>query len=89
MRFNDEILMDIMYLNGSPVRHIVDAETRFGAARFPSDLSIATILSTLVQVWVTVYARSSSTIRVDQGTAFGEGFTVWEKRLILMLTAPV
>ena len=34
LRFNAEAYIDIMFLNGRPVLHIIDSTTRFSAARF-------------------------------------------------------
>ena len=38
VRFNARAYVDIMYLNGRPVLHIVDGPTRFSAARFLTQL---------------------------------------------------
>jgi hypothetical protein len=32
--FNDELSLDILWLNGEPALHVVDTATRFGAAIF-------------------------------------------------------
>lgn len=65
--------MDIMYLDGNPVLHVVDAETHFSAAQFLPDVSTSTIWSTIMKCWLSVYTRLPNKIRVDQGTAFGPG----------------
>ena len=34
VQFNERVLMDIMYINGDPILHIVDDRTHFSAAQF-------------------------------------------------------
>ena len=43
VRFNERLLMDIMYIDGKPLLHIVDEGTNFSAARFLPDISTKTI----------------------------------------------
>ena len=74
VKFNEEVVIDIMYLDGKPVLHLVDAETHFSATRFLPDVSTRTVWSTIVQCWSSVYTGLPNKIRVDQGTAFGDGF---------------
>ena len=49
VQFNEEVVIDIMYLDGKPVIHLVDTETHFGAARFLSDQSTDTVWSKIVE----------------------------------------
>lgn len=39
VRFNERIMIGVMYINHSPILHIVDEGTRFYAARFLGDVS--------------------------------------------------
>lgn len=72
--FNERILMDVMYIDGKPVLHIVDDGTHFGAARFLPDVSTGTIWSTLLKCWSTIYSGLPNRILTEQGTAFGDSF---------------
>eukprot|EP00171_Calliarthron_tuberculosum_P018868 IDg18868t1 len=73
-RFNERILMDIMYLEGKLVLHIVDEGTRFSAARFIPSVSTKTIWQTFLTCWVAIYTGLPHKILVDHGTAFGRMF---------------
>ena len=74
VRFNERILLDIMYLEGKPVLHIVDEATRFSAARFLSDVSTKTIWRAILECWGTIYTGLPNRMLVDQGSAFGKLF---------------
>ena len=74
IRFNERILLDIMYLSGDPVIHIVDDGTRFNAAYFLPDVSTETIWKFLVRGWFSIYTGKPNKILVDQGTSFGQIF---------------
>lgn len=74
VKFNEEILMDIMYIDNRPILHIVDASTHFSAARFLPNVSVKTIWSVLVDCWFCIYTGLPNRILVDQGTSFGESF---------------
>lgn len=45
--FNYEIIINILYLNGKPVLHIINAAILFQAVRFLPDVSVKTIWETL------------------------------------------
>ena len=49
MKFNEEVVIDIMYLDVKPVLNLVDAETHFSAARFIPDVSTRTVWSAIVE----------------------------------------
>lgn len=72
VRFNERILMDVMYLGNSPVLHIVDDGTKFSAARFLPDMSTQTIWETLMQCWASIYTGLPNRILVDQGSNMGK-----------------
>ena len=72
--FNERILLEIMYLDGKPVLHIVDDGTKFGAAHFLSDISTETIWNTIVKCWASIYTGLLHGIIIDQGSHFGSKF---------------
>lgn len=51
--FNRTVLLDVMYLDGSPVLHVIDKNTRFGAAAFMSaGESVDATWALYVRIWV-------------------------------------
>ena len=74
VRFNERILLDVMYIDGKPVLHIVDEGTHFSAAQFLPDVSTKTIWKAILQCWATIYTGLLNRMLVDQGSAFGPLF---------------
>jgi hypothetical protein len=64
--FNQELLIDIAYLDGLPILHVVDRGTRFSAARFLRKVDA-------VEVWktfVATYIGHPESILTNQGSVF-------------------
>lgn len=74
VRFNERIIIDIMYLDEDPVLHIVDEGAYFSAANFLPNISTKTLWKTILDSWVTIYTGMPHRILVDQGSGFGEAF---------------
>ena len=74
LRFNERILLDILYIEGRPVLQIVDEATKFSAARFLPDVSTKTIWKTILECWATIYTGLPNRILADQGSSFGRLF---------------
>lgn len=74
VRFNERIMMDVMYIDGKAVLHIVDEGTRFSAARFLPDNRTATIWKLLLVCWANIYTGLPNRIITDQGSNFGKFF---------------
>jgi hypothetical protein len=53
--FNYAVQIDVFYLDGKPVLHIVDEATLFIAAHFLKDKSIRTVWDTLCTCWINTY----------------------------------
>ena len=68
--FNRTVCMDIMFLEGKPVLHIVDRDTKFSAAAFLKSETTDETWETLMRIWVSVYIGFPETIATDQGTQF-------------------
>lgn len=68
--FNHEIVVDIMYLDGDPVLHVVDDATAFQAARFLSSISAKETWEKLKQCWIDTYLGPPDIISHDAGTNF-------------------
>ncbi|KAF7579221.1 hypothetical protein PtrM4_034610 [Pyrenophora tritici-repentis] len=50
--FNYEILVDVMYLSGKPVLHVVDSSTAFQGAKFLSAISAKETWQALRMLWI-------------------------------------
>lgn len=68
--FNYEILVDVMYLSGRPVLHVVDWATAFQGARFLKSMSAKVAWQTLRALWIDTYQGPPDIIRHDAGTNF-------------------
>lgn len=86
---NKRIIMNLMYIDSTPVLHIVDAGTKFLAARFVPNVSTATIGETFVTIWINMYTGYPSHIHVDQGSAFNsiEWIELYREAAIQTLTS--
>ena len=70
LRFNHIIAVDVMYLSGRAILHIVDEATHYNAASFLRKMSSAETWKTIVRCWTAVYLGPPDFLRVDQGTNF-------------------
>ncbi len=55
VRFNERVFIDIIYIDVSPVLHMVDEGTRFNAASFLSNASTSAVCSAMLKCWATLY----------------------------------
>lgn len=67
IQFNHTILVDIMYIDGTPVLHVVDDATGLQAARWLPDMTTKTIWYTLRHCWIDVYIGPPDYIVTDAG----------------------
>lgn len=66
--FNRLILLDLMYLDGLPVLHVVDNDTLFSAATFLTEGETSeAIWRAYLQCWVTPYVGHPDLMHTDQG----------------------
>jgi hypothetical protein len=68
--FNYCIIVDIMYIDGAPVLHIVDKGTRFQAGRWFSNISAKHTWDTLRACWIDTYLGPPDMITYDAGKNF-------------------
>jgi transposase InsO family protein len=68
--FNQELYIDLMYIEKRPVLHVVDAGTRFSSARFLPRSDAQTVWMTFVQMWSLLYIGHPESILTDQGSVF-------------------
>ena len=71
-RFNERIMMDIIYIDSMPILHIVDESNRFSAARFLPNVSTKAIWDALLRCWASIYNGLPNRILVDQGRNVGK-----------------
>ena len=74
VRFNERILVDMMFIDGAPVLHIIDEGTKFSAARFLPNQQTGTIWKTILECWAVIYTGLPHRILTDQGSNFGDAF---------------
>lgn len=74
MQFNEKVLLDIMYLDGDTVLHIIDEGTKFSAAQFLPSISTDEIWETLVKRRAPLYTGLPNKILTDQGSQLGDRF---------------
>ena len=68
--FNYEIIVDVMYLDGKPVFHAVDAATVFRAGRFLKSMSAKDTWKALRQCWIDTYLDPPDIVTHDADTNF-------------------
>jgi hypothetical protein len=68
--FNDEISLDLVWLDGESALHVVDTATRFGAAVFIEGQDVESIWAALLECWVLVYTGYPRKVRTDAGSVF-------------------
>lgn len=68
--FNYEVLVDVMYLSGKPVLHVVDSATSFQAGRFLPSMSTKDTWEALRMLWIDTYQGPPDILTHDAGTNF-------------------
>lgn len=68
--FNQTLSMDLMFIYGTEILHVVDVATGFGNAAVLSGSTVEDVWSTLVNIWATVYLGYPNKLRVDSGSVF-------------------
>ena len=68
--FNYSIIVDIFYINGKPVLHVVDEATRYQAGRWLNSISAKTVWEMLRACWIDTYLGPPDVITTDAGTNF-------------------
>lgn len=72
VRFNERVIMDIMYIGSSPVLQMVDDKTKFSAAAFLSNVTSEHIWDAFLRCWAAIYTGLPIRILVDQGSQLGK-----------------
>ena len=68
--FNQEVAMDLMWIDGKAILHVVDAQTNYQNAVLLKGQSTEQVWDAFVEAWSTVYVGYPNKIKVDQGSVF-------------------
>jgi Reverse transcriptase (RNA-dependent DNA polymerase) len=68
--FNQELYLDLFWIEKKPVLHIIDRGTRFSAAAFLPAQDAVTVWNTFVRCWVMLYIGWPDSMLTDQGSVF-------------------
>ena len=72
--FNSVVYMDIAYLDGKPVLHLVDDATRLSAAKFLARVTTDAIWDAIIMFWSSICTGLPKTFVVDEGSQFRRTF---------------
>src|SRR5450432_3776685 len=70
VEFNYSIVVDVMYISGDPILHVVDEATRFQAGRWLQNISAKHTWDTLRSCWIDTYLGPPDLIVHDAGKNF-------------------
>ena len=68
--FNYNVIIDIMYIGGKPVLHLVDEATRFQAGRWLKNVSAQHVWDQLRFCWIDTYLGPPDLVTADAGKQF-------------------
>jgi len=68
--FNRTVLLDLMYLDGKPVLHVVDKDTLFSTATLLQGETVEAVWWAYTRSWVYAYAGHPEAMHTDQGPQF-------------------
>lgn len=84
--FNHSIYVDILYIDETPVIHVVDEATRFQAARFLPSMASSSVWEALRECWFDTYLGPPDIITHDARTNFtSTEFRQYTKSLIIFV----
>jgi Reverse transcriptase (RNA-dependent DNA polymerase) len=68
--FNQTVAMDLMWLEGRAVLHVVDTSLHFNSAAFLMAQTVEGIWTAFLDCWCTLYLGYPDKLRVDSGSVF-------------------
>ena len=68
--FNQEIALDLMFIDSISLLHVVDTQTHFSAAAFLKQQALEHVWHTFLSCWATLYTGYPDKMRVNQGSVF-------------------
>ena len=72
--FNHEVAIDLFWVAGNPVLHVVDTHTGYQNVALPKSLTAQHVRDAFLEAWFTVYVGIPHRIRADQGSGFTSKF---------------
>lgn len=72
--FNEEMSVDLMFLDKLPVVQVVDTRTHFESANFDRSQTSEHIWKAFFGIWVCVYTGYPGKIKKDQGKQFASKY---------------
>lgn len=70
LMFNHALAVDLMWLEKTPVLHVIDTHTVYQNAEFITDNSDTSLWETFLRIWVTIFIGFPNTLRLDHETSF-------------------
>lgn len=89
VEFNQNIYVDIFYIDGKPVLHVVDEGTRSQAARWLPNVSSECLWKALRQCWIDAYLGPLDVIVHDAGKNFMVSAFAGNADMLYIATEPV
>ena len=68
--FNEEVAIDLMWLEGNAILHVVDCQTHFNSACELKGQSVEDVWDAFMKCWSSLYTGYPRKLKVDQGSAF-------------------
>jgi hypothetical protein len=68
--FNQEVRIDLMWIDGNAALNIMDTGTTFSAAPVLSGQDVATVWNMFLEAWTTLYIGHPQSMLTDQGSVF-------------------
>ena len=68
--FNHQLALDLMWIQSSPLLHVVDTHTPFSAAQFLQGGDVESVWFAFLTCWASIYVGFPDSFLVDQGSVF-------------------
>ena len=74
LKFNHEVAIDLMWMKGNPLLHIVDTQTHYQNAILLKGESAQVVWNAFIEGWASVYIGYPNRIKADSGSVFTSKF---------------
>jgi hypothetical protein len=68
--FNQDLALDLMWLDGQATLHIVDTRTHCSSAAIIKRQTVEGVWYEVLEAWATLYLGYPDTFKLDQGSVF-------------------
>lgn len=70
--FGDELSMDLQWIDGEPILHVINTATKFSAATFLETYGLSTegVWTAFMECWCSLYTGFPNRLRTDAGSIF-------------------